>query len=383
MAMDDALGGAAGGASKGAALGSIVPGVGTVAGGIIGGIGGFVKGIFSGKGADKKAAALAAYRAELERLQVPNISELVGQYQNYLAQSPEPPVYEEVMQEVKDSAAGITPDSKAVKAQQDALAFLQNKYREGGATLQDIAQANEIATRTAAQARGARQAIQQNAAARGIGGGGAELAQALEGQSAANQTAAQESMLRALASREDRMKAIGMAADAATKLRSQGVEEQMDKAKMRSATDQFNAALKQQVAGRNAAALRDVQDQRLQEKRLAESSRVSSLNKSVADRIAATSDVYELQKQKIDSKHGIAGKEADLAAGRLEGKGAGWQSALQGAGDFVAKYGEGIYDKISGESESKSSDKSSEDFALEEDEELTKKSNKLPFKYIV
>jgi hypothetical protein len=79
----------------------------------------------------------------------------------------------------QSAAASLDPATR--NAQMDALGHLQNVYQQGGMTLQDRVAQEQAMQASAMQERAQRGAIEQQMAARGQGGGGAELAAKLMG----------------------------------------------------------------------------------------------------------------------------------------------------------------------------------------------------------
>ena len=125
------------------------------------------------KSAEEKAEELRLLRealAEYEGIGLPDASpELLG-----------PSAY-----------AGIESDPETREAQMAALDELLNVYRSGGMTLEDKANLAAIQTRTAPAERSAREGIREQMQARGVSGGGSELAMQLAAQQgSANRAAA-------------------------------------------------------------------------------------------------------------------------------------------------------------------------------------------------
>lgn len=121
-----------------------------------------------------------------------------GQYgENYLQQSLagyqnlQMPTYDQM---AINGASVDSLDPTARNAQLAALQQMQGIATQGGMTAIDKARLQQIQEQTATQARGAREAIMQNAQARGMGGSGAELANLMQGQQSASDQAGRQAV---------------------------------------------------------------------------------------------------------------------------------------------------------------------------------------------
>jgi hypothetical protein len=138
-------------------------------------------------------------------------------------------------------------DPRLRNAQYGSLGQMQDIAKQGGLTAIDKARLQEIALRNLSQARGQREAIKQNAAARGVGGSGLELAAALQGQSDAATRGNMEGLSVAADAEQRALQAIRDSASMAGNIRGQEGSEAQARAAAQDAINRFN------VQNRNVA----------------------------------------------------------------------------------------------------------------------------------
>jgi len=142
--------------------------------------GGITKALFGGGG---EAAAGAGVKT-FKNLKTPEIEDMEIELETLVQQGVLTP--EQAQAALVDSSAfeGISLDPNLKAAQMDALAGLQD-VSENGMTAIDRAAMGNIIQDEQTASRGARDAIIQNANARGMGGSGLELAAQLQNQQGA------------------------------------------------------------------------------------------------------------------------------------------------------------------------------------------------------
>ncbi len=187
-------------------------------------------------------------------LQAPNIEQMKLELEGLVQQGTLSPEQAQAILVDKSAMEDIQTDPGLQAAQMDALTGLQDISGGGGMTAMDRAKLNQIQQDEATQQRGAREAIIQNAEARGMGGSGLEMLSQMQNQqdSATRQSTrdldvagmAQQRALDAL------MKGGQLAGD----IRGQGFGEQAAKAGATDAIAKFNAQNQQQVGLTNTAA---------------------------------------------------------------------------------------------------------------------------------
>lgn len=196
----------------------------------------------------------------------------------------------------------VRTDPKLQEAQYATLAGLQQRATEG-LTAEDRYQLAKIKQEEDTAARGAREAIIQNAAAQGRSGGGLEmLSQMTNQQDAATRQAMRDAQVAAL-SQQQKMEALLQSGNLAGSMRSQQYGEQSDLAKARDYISQFNVANQNRteqgnVALRNAA----------QESELAERRKIAAANLGLAnqEKLYNTS----LPQQQFQNQVSLAGGKA-------------------------------------------------------------------------
>lgn len=152
----------------------------------------------------------------------------------------------------------IALDPATRNAQMQALARLQSIGDQGGMDSIDRARMSDILGQSASQARGAREAIQQNMRRRGVAGSGLEMVQ----QEMANQAAADQAnrggLQTAAEAQRRALEAIQGAGNLGGQIRAQDYGMESDRARARDAVTAFNAQNAQAVANRNVTRQNDV-----------------------------------------------------------------------------------------------------------------------------
>lgn len=147
----------------------------------------------------------------------------------------------------------VEGDPQAQAAQQAALAQLQDVTESGGLTDTDRSKLNQISMDEGTQQRGARDAILQNAQARGMGGSGMELlAQMQNQQDSATRQNARDLDVAGMA-QERALQALMNQGQLATQVGAQRFDQNAAKANAADAISQFNAQNQQQVGMANTA----------------------------------------------------------------------------------------------------------------------------------
>ncbi len=146
----------------------------------------------------------------------------------------------------------IAVDPSGQQAQQAQMAALSNLAKNGGRTAASDANLAQIQQGENANARGQREAIMQNAQARGMGGSGNSLlAQLSSSQNATNNQSAQDLQVRGQ-DQNTALQAGQAAAGIGANMENQQFGEQAQKAAAADAIDKFNAGNKQQISVFNA-----------------------------------------------------------------------------------------------------------------------------------
>lgn len=142
---------------------------------------GVLQDILSGGAADKSEAATQRAVDEFD-ISRPGIDEQTLDLEELVQQGILSPEEAQVILQKDSALNNITLDPKLKKAQDDALLSLQEIGQNEGLTNMDRAQLAQIESQENAASRGQREAIIQNAQARGLGGSGIELLSQMQNQ---------------------------------------------------------------------------------------------------------------------------------------------------------------------------------------------------------
>lgn len=227
---------------------------------MIGGLTDFISGGSFGSAKDSAVKGVDAFRD----VQLPTAEELQYQLSELIDSGQLTP--EQATAIMQDSSAlnQITLDPKLKQAQMEALAQLQDIGQNKGLTAMDRAQLAQIQSDEATQARGAREAILQNAQMRGMGGSGMEmLAQMQNAQDAATRQAARDTSVAGMA-QQRALQAIQSAGQMGGQIQGQDFDQQARIAAANDAINQFNTANKNQAMMQNVQANNDAQKFNLQ-----------------------------------------------------------------------------------------------------------------------
>lgn len=226
--MADIASSAGSGAAAGAVAGSVVPGAGTVAGAAVGGAIGLAAGIMQ---SIQLAKAHKADQAQIDKLEgllnkvkqpnfdvsriTPDEYKVVGTYNpklsSYLAEK---------------NPTLVTGTSAEAQQGADARSAVLQRYKNISDTGTDSqsAQLQQDASKSAAtQAAGTMGVIQNNMAARGLGGGGTEMAMKLAAADSANQSNATQSQGIASSAYQNRLQALAQAGRIGQDTRTEGL----------------------------------------------------------------------------------------------------------------------------------------------------------------
>lgn len=150
----------------------------------------------------------------------------------------------ELLQGVDEQTGEVAPDMR--RNMSSAVDYLRNLYSEGGMDAQSRAALGQAQQANAAREQGARGAITQNAAMRGVGGSGTEIAAQLANQQGAANRNAMAGAQSAADARQRAIAALQGSASIAGGVRGQD-----------SALAQFNASQRLRKAGMMAGAYGD------------------------------------------------------------------------------------------------------------------------------
>lgn len=284
-----------------------------------------------GSAKDSAQSGVDAYKG----VELPTYEDLQAELTKLVNSGEMTPAQAHAVLQGQSEFSGITLDPKLKQAQMEALAQLQDIGQNKGLTDMDRAQLAQIQSDEANQARGAREAILQNAAQRGIGGSGLELmAQMKNAQDAATRQSARDTQVAGLA-QQRALQAIQQAGQLGGQIGSQDFEQQAKIAAAKDAINQFNTANQNQFNLANTAAQNQAQQFNLQKQFETNKANTDIANQQALGNAAARQQVAQNQ---LNKAGGIAGAQnavtqANVAQGQAN---MGFFGSALGAGATAA-----------------------------------------------
>ncbi len=230
-------------------------------------------GLFDGPSKDSADKKFQDALNAINAVKAPTVDEQKVQLEQLVQQGRLTPEEVQTYLQQDSGMNDISVDPRFRQAQVGALQQLQDVASQGGLTAIDRAKLGDITDTENAEERGQREAIEQNARERGVGGSDFELAsKQISNQEAANRAAKSGMDVAALAEQRalDAMQAAGSMGG---QIDQQEFDQQAKVKAAQDAINQFNAANKQQVAGVNTATRNNAQQLNLGEKQ-----RISDVN---------------------------------------------------------------------------------------------------------
>jgi len=212
----------------------------------------------------------------------------------------------------RSAMEGISTDPRLKDAQMAALQGLQEIVDGEGLTARDKANLARIQTEVGSQAKGAREAILQNAQQRGVGGSGLELMAQLEAQQSAATRGSQMGLETAAMAQERALQALQQAGTLGGQLRTQEFGEQSDVAKAKDAIARFNQDASQQAQMANVSARNKAQELNLSERqRIADKNTELRNAEQQANKNLAQIQ-YDNEMKKLGAVSGALGQQAQM-----------------------------------------------------------------------
>lgn len=151
----------------------------------------------------------------------------------------------------RSALAGAQADGGAISAQRQALADLRSVYEGGGYTDAERAQLRQVQRNAALGEQAQRGALQQSMAARGMGGGGAELAGSLAAQQGFADRSAASADAVGIAGQQRALQALQQYGGLAGQIRQQSFGEEATRASAVDDFNRYNLDYRRGVRGRN------------------------------------------------------------------------------------------------------------------------------------
>lgn len=308
--------------------------LGNIAGGIIGANA-------QGSAADQAKAAYEQSVRDYEKIGIPSIEAQQMVMEKYKSQGQWTPELEQTVNLGNSAMEGVSTDPRYKEAQMNALGQLQQIGNEGGMMLSDRANLEKIQGNIAADQRGAREAILQDAQQRGGYGSGTALgAQLMQQQAGASQ--AHEAGLNTAAQAQARaLAAIQGAGELGTGLRTQEFGEQEKIAQAKDAIAKWNAANQQQVGGMNTGLRNEAQKYNLGNAQTLANANTDLSNQQQQYNKQLQQTQFQNQMQLAAGKANARAGQAtnDLKAGQAQGQMWGQiGSGLGQAGSAMSQY---------------------------------------------
>ena len=190
-------------------------------------------------------------------LQLPNTDDMQIQLEELVAQGTISPEEARTFMQESSSMNNIKEDPNLKKQQMGALSALE-ELGQGGLTDMDRADINRVQTQSDTASRGKRDAIMQNAQARGMGGSGMSIMAQLQNQQDAASNQSQRDMDITALSKNRSLDALIQGGNLAGNMQNQNFNQQAQVAGANDAISRFNAQNMQNqnnlnVGNRNAA----------------------------------------------------------------------------------------------------------------------------------
>lgn len=232
--------------------------------------------LFGGGGSDSSEEAVNLFNG----LTAPDIEAMKLRLKEYVEQGQLSPEQAEAILVNQNSYDSMDLDTEGRDAMLGALSKLEEIGSAGGLTATDRSRLQDIETQEQTAARGAREAILQNAQARGVGGSGVELlAQLTNAQDAATRQSARDMDVAALAEQRA-LDAIMKSGELGGNINQQQFGQQKAIADSKNEIAKFNAANTQQVNLANTAANNNAQAKNLENKQTIANANVDQANKA-------------------------------------------------------------------------------------------------------
>lgn len=263
---------------------------------------GLLQHIFGGSGSDKsdklRQQAIDAFNA----VKTPELADLQVHLDKYVQQGVLTPEQAEAELLSSNAFNSITEDPSLEGAQKQALQSLQDVGNSGGLTAIDKARMNDITNTENTEAQGRLGALKANAAERGIGGSGLELASELQNEQSAADRAANSGTQVAADAQTRALQALIAAGQQAGSIRAQDYGEAQNKATAQNAIDAFNAQTLNATNQFNVNNANNAQAQNL------------NLKQSIADANTGTANQEKINN--ANANQTIFNDEGQIAAGK-------------------------------------------------------------------
>jgi hypothetical protein len=237
---------------------------------------------------------------------MPSLSEMQVQMQQLVQQGTLSPEQAQAMLVQRSSMEDVNSDPSTKAAQMQALQGLQDVTSSGGLTAMDKAKLQQIFNDEDTKARGSREAILQNAQARGLGGSGIELMSQMQNQQDSATRASQRGMDVAAQAQQRALDALMNQGALAGQMNQQDFSQKQAKANSMDEIAKFNAQNKQQVNLANTGAKNAAQATNLGVKQDVADKNVGLANQQELLNKSLVQQQYDNELKKKQGQTGIA-----------------------------------------------------------------------------
>jgi len=276
---------------------------------------------------------------EFGRLRPPTPEEMKYQVQSLVQQGVLTPEDAQTVLANPSAYLNVDEDPTIRKAQLGSLSKLQGIVDSGGLDAQGKADVADIINSLNTANKGSREAIVENAAQRGVGGSGLELANRMSAGQEASTNASQQGLDAAALAEKRALEAIMNTGQLAGQIRGQDYTKASDKAAAMDAIDKFNTQNKQNVILTNTAARNSAQATNLGAKQRIADTNVAMANEKAKYDASLKQQDFENQAKIAAGKTGQLGGLAQTADKQKERDDAYWASLLGTGGTILAGAG--------------------------------------------
>ncbi len=250
---------------------------------------------------------------KFDAIQTPNISDERVNFDKYASQGDLNPEKADVNLQGDSALNGIETDPNLSQAQNDALHSLQDIGTSGGLTSMDQAKLGQIQSQEDTSARGAREAIIQNAQSRGLGGSGIELLSQMQNQQDAATRASTRGMDVAALAEQRALDALVQAGELGGKMQQTQFGQKAQVAGANDAINQFNTQNKNQVGMYNTTAANNAAAANLESKQKIADANTTSANQQQQYNKGLGQQDFQNQMAKAAGVSGVAKDQAAQA----------------------------------------------------------------------
>jgi len=246
-------------------------------------------------------------------LQSPDLSEMEIKLQQLVEQGVISPEEAATVTQGSSAMNGVTLDPNLKRQQMDALSGLTEISDSGGMTDMDRANLSRISNEENAAARGQREAIINNANARGMGGSGLELMSQMQNQQDSATRKSQRDLDVAGMAQERALQALMQGGELAGNISAQDFNQQAQVAGANDAISQFNAKNQQNQINMNTGARNDAQALNLGNKQRVADANVGLRNQEQMNNKNLKQTQFDNELRKRGGQSGVATQNAQIA----------------------------------------------------------------------